>query len=214
MEQIYVHFLEEIGTGLSIYDLQNFVYQVPANNITMRLMDRLLELNPNRGLLREDPKLYDNNASLNSFEAINNSLPASQYIETHGILQILLGQFIDNTTSAPTPIRSKGGKITETLEYISMHLQDELTVKHLAERCYINPDYFSRLFKEQTGIRPLQYIQNKRIERARLLLLTTNHSIQKIAEMVGLSNISYFSRLFYKLTQKRPLAYRKEYWSI
>jgi AraC-like DNA-binding protein len=214
MEQIYVHFLEEVGTGLSIYDLENFVYQIPASMISQLLIDRLLELNPDRGLQREDPKVYDNNSSLNSFMAKNNNLLSSQYIETHGILQMLLGQFIDDTITTANPVRSKGGKIPEVLEYINMHLQDGLTVEHLAERCHINPDYFSRLFKEHTGIRPLQYIQNKRIERARLLLLTTSHSMQKIADMVGLHNISYFNRLFLKLTQKTPLAYRKELWSI
>ena len=89
----------------------------------------------------------------------------------------------------------------------------ELSVDLLAKLNLLNPDYFSRIFKEQMGIRPLEYIQSKRIERAQLLLTTTNHSMQEVADMVGLPNISYFSRLFTRLTKKTPAAYRKELWN-
>lgn len=212
MEQIYVHFLEEVGVGLSIYNLRSFQYEVKANSMSRQLFERLLLLNPNRSLSAEDPKVYDNRPSLNNFEARNNSVAARNFIETHGILQVLLSQFIEE--KSPNQVHYKAGKITETLHYISENLQKELTVQHLAQRCHVNPDYFSRLFKEQTGIRPLRYLQNKRIERAQILISTTNHSLQEIADLVGLPNISYFSRVFSKLTSKSPATYRKEHWSV
>ncbi|MDR3712082.1 MAG: helix-turn-helix domain-containing protein, partial [Puia sp.] len=61
---------------------------------------------------------------------------------------------------------------------------------------------------------PLEYIQQKRIERAQLLLATTGHSLQEIANRVGLPNISYFSRLFTRTTKKTPAVFRKEHWSV
>jgi AraC-like DNA-binding protein len=214
MEQIYVHFLEEVGVGLSIYNLRSFQYETNATSMTKQLCERLLQLNPNRSLAKEDPKTYENRPSLNNFETKNNSVPGNNFIESHGILQVLLSQFIDEKNIGPNSVKYKGGKITETLYYISANLQQELTVQHLAQRCHINPDHFSRLFKEQTGILPLRYVQNKRIERAQILISTTNRSLQEIADLVGLPNISYFSRVFSKLTSKSPATYRKEHWSV
>jgi AraC-like DNA-binding protein len=60
----------------------------------------------------------------------------------------------------------------------------------------------------------LQFLQNKRIERAQILLSTTNDTLQNIADKVGLPNISYFSRLFTRLTNKTAGSYRKEHWSV
>jgi AraC-like DNA-binding protein len=214
MEQLYVHFLEEVGAGLSIYNLRDFEYEVKADPLTTQLFERLLALNPNRSLPKEDPKVYDYRRSMNFMEARNNSLSAHDYLETSGILKVLLAQFIKDKGAGAEPSAYKANKITETLYYISEHLHKELTVQHLAERCHINADYFSRLFKEQTGIRPLQFLQNKRIERAQILLSTTDDTLQNIADKVGLPNISYFSRLFTKLIKKTASAYRKEHWSV
>lgn len=214
MEQLYIHFLEEVGAGLSVYNLQDFEYQVKADVLTTQLFERLVALNPNRSLLKGDPKIYDNRSSLIYMEANNNNMSAHYYLETSGILKVLLAQFIKDKGTGVQASAYRGNKITETLYYISEHLHKELTVQHLAERCHINADYFSRLFKEQTGIRPLQFLQNKRIERAQLLLSTTDDTLQDIADKVGISNISYFSRLFTKLTNKTASAYRKEYWNV
>jgi YesN/AraC family two-component response regulator len=211
IEQVYAHFLEEVGSGLSIYNIKTFQYEVKANALAKQLFNRLLQLNPNRSLLQDNPKVYDNISSLKSFDEKNNSQASSDYLETNGILQILLSQFIEEKNVIYHPASNK---VTEILHYISEHLSETLTVDSLAKRCHINTDYFSRLFKQQTGVRPVKYIQQKRIERAKILLATTNHSMQTIADMIGLPNISYFSRLFLKHTDKAPGAYKKEYWSI
>jgi AraC-like DNA-binding protein len=214
MEQIYVHFLEEAGSGLSIFNLCNFQYQILANELSKQFFERLLLLNPNRSLVRNDPKTYENQSGQKSYEVHNNSIPAAHYIETNAIIQYLLSQFVSAKKTVCNPTDYKANNITETLHYISANMQNDITVAQLAARRYLNPDYFSRVFKEQTGIRPIQYIQNKRIERAQVLLTTTNYTLQEVADMVGLGNISYFNRLFTKLTNKTPAIYRKESLSI
>lgn len=211
MEQYYIHFLEEVGKGLSIYNLQNFIYESQATGITEGLFQRLLEINPHRQLSKTDPKDSDSRSTLTRYEQMNESLSPARFIETQGIITALLSLFINPGTGTRY---TKPGKITDTLYYISEHLNKSLTIEQLAERCHLHPDYFSRLFKEHTGNRPLQYIQNKRIERAQLLLTTTNYSLQQIADMIGLPNISYFNRLFMRYTKTKPAVYRKESWRI
>lgn len=214
MEQYYIHFLEEIGTGLSVYNLKEFVYEKKTTQADSMLFERLLAVNPNRALIKSDPKTYDNRTAMLSFAELNNRVPAADFIETQGILKILLSRFIEEKNILTKSLHDNAKRITGMLYYISEHLAEELTVNELARQCHLNPDYFSRIFKEQTGIRPLEYLQTKRIERAQLLLATTNYSLTEIADMVGLPNISYFSRLFSRISKKPPSAYRKDYWSI
>lgn len=214
MEQYYVHFLEEVGNGLSIYSLENFLYERPASPLEEQLFARLLEINPNRGIERSDPKTYDNRAFTQKLLQLNQSIQNKTLIETQGILKILLSGFIkeENTARIAKPVPSK--RIATVLHHISEHLSENITVQQLANYCHLNTDYFSRIFREQFKLRPLEYIQNKRIERAQLLLATTNHSLQEIASLVGLHNISYFNRLFMRVAGQTPSSYRKAYWSI
>lgn len=213
MEQTYIHFLEDIGNGLSIYSTQHFEYERPASDLDKGLLSRLLAINPHRGIERSDPKTYDNRAFTQKLLALNNTTTPKVLIETQGILKILLSGFIKEAGSKqPIPVQSK--RIADVLYYISEHLEENLTVQQLAATCHLNPDYFSRMFKEEIQMRPLDYVQHKRIERAQLLLTTTSHSLQEIANLVGFPNISYFNRIFSRVSGQTPSAYRKANWSI
>jgi transcriptional regulator GlxA family with amidase domain len=100
-------------------------------------------------------------------------------------------------------------KISDAINYIQTNLQQNITVAQLAKRANHNADYFSRLFYENTGERPLSYIQSKRIERAQLLLATTNLPFYEIASETGFENLSYFSRIFKSITGQTPGMYKK-----
>jgi len=213
MEQTYVHFLEDTGSGLSVFTSQHFVYERPASDLDTRLFTRMLEINPHREIEKSDPRTYDNRAFTQKLLALNNKTSPKVLIETQGILKVLLSGFItDPVTSPANPLQSK--RISDVLYYISEHLEETLTVQRLATYCHLNPDYFSRLFNEQIQMRPLDYIQLKRIERAQLLLTTTNHSLKEIANLVGFPNISYFNRIFSRISGQTPSDYRKSYWNI
>lgn len=213
MEQYFIHFLEELGHGLSIFNIKQFVYEIEADPFDKISFERILDINPNRGLVNDDPKNYDNRNSMLHFAERNESVNARYFLETQGILKVLLSRFIEEKKASGDHQLVKTRKIIDTLHYISENLSGELTVEQLAKFNFINADYFSRIFKEQMGIRPLEYIQSKRIERAQLLLTTTDYSLQEIADLVGLPNISYFSRLFTRTTKKTPAAYRRELWN-
>lgn len=194
-EQYYISCLEEIKDGGSIFNFSNFIYETEAQPMDLYFFKRLLEINPNRQLENYNPKVYDNWPSLMRFEKKNEDLDLSKYMETHAILELLLSRFIrdPNTQGSNTPMRKEFGMI---LNHIHENLHLQLTVKQLAQFCHLNTDHFSRSFQQNFGMRPIKYIQSKRIERARLLLLSTNNSLKQIAEQVGLENLSYFSRTF------------------
>ncbi|TYA84205.1 helix-turn-helix domain-containing protein [Seonamhaeicola marinus] len=208
-EQYYAGFFEETIEGLSIYNLQNFKYQTKASITDVHYFKRLLELNPDMAVTNSDPKAHVNKSLLYNLNKKDRIVNSSVYLETQGILSILLSRFIteDKSNQLKTSSRTNLEKV---LIYIAENLHHELTVQNLANYCHLSTDHFSRIFQQNFGMRPLKYILTKRIERAQLLLLTTNDSLQKISEKTGFHNPSYFSRFFKKTTGKSPGKFRKE----
>lgn len=92
--------------------------------------------------------------------------------------------------------------------YINSHLADDLSVANIAEILFVSPNYFSRLFKRVTGQGCNEYIVRKRIEKACVLLETTNFNTGKIAGMVGYNDTNYFSMAFKKHCGVSPTHYR------
>jgi transcriptional regulator GlxA family with amidase domain len=107
----------------------------------------------------------------------------------------------------PDPIPSK---ILEVMRYIQVNLNENLTVNFLANKANLHQDYFSRLFLKYTGQRPLNYLHEKRIERAQYLIATTELSYIEIAENVGFENSAHFSKIFKKVTSLTPGEYKKQ----
>ena len=81
----------------------------------------------------------------------------------------------------------------------------------LADDSCLSKDHFSRLFKHETGVSPLQYINQKKIEKAQLMLVTSNMPVKNIASSLAFDNYSYFNRLFKKMTGVTPQEYRSSY---
>lgn len=98
-------------------------------------------------------------------------------------------------------------KMNRVLQTIEERLAEQLTVEMLAETVHFHPNYFIRVFKKTTGLSPIQYVNRKRMERAKRLLATTEISVSAAADAVGM-DISYFSRLFKEHTGFSPSQYR------
>lgn len=108
-------------------------------------------------------------------------------------------------------IESKKDAILNALEYIQIHYGEEMQVGELAEKYGLERRKFSYLFEQLTGLTPIQYITQYRMEKAKELLQNSDLPITKIAEFVGYLDNFYFSRVFKKYTNTSPTLYRKQY---
>ena len=93
---------------------------------------------------------------------------------------------------------------------VLFHVEDDISVKNIAERLYISKAYLSELFKEATGIPLSEYISMVKIERAKYLLSTTNMKAYEIADALGYNDHEYFSKVFKQKTGLSPTVYRRE----
>lgn len=93
--------------------------------------------------------------------------------------------------------------------YIEEHFSDPgLNVNTVVNYLKLNRSYFYRLFKTETGISPVDYINRRRISRAESLLTNRRMSIKDVAYSVGYTDQMYFSRVFKRLSGKTPTEYR------
>lgn len=93
--------------------------------------------------------------------------------------------------------------------YIEGHLSEELTLSNVAGKVYLNPSYFSNLFKIQTGENFLNYVTRIRMEKAQRLLSQWDLKLHEIAAMVGYQNPKYFTKLFKEYSGVTPTEYRE-----
>jgi two-component system response regulator YesN len=101
--------------------------------------------------------------------------------------------------------------IEKVKRYISLHIGDNPGREDLANYVYLNPDYLTRLFKKQTGMTLIGYLQNVRIQYAKDLLMKTDLSVSKIAAQFGYSNFSHFTRAFKEITGVSPTEFKNSY---
>ena len=85
-----------------------------------------------------------------------------------------------------------GSKINKALNYIDQHLDESLTNEMMAGSIHMAPNSFARLFKQQTGQTPQDFVRKKRVENASRLLYHSDQSIKQISDECGFSDRYYF----------------------
>lgn len=99
--------------------------------------------------------------------------------------------------------------IHQSIQYLSTHYSEHITLEDMARKVFLSPSYFSRVFKKETGITFSAYLNRMRIEHSKELLRHQNIRLTDIALMVGFEDQSYFTKVFKKLTGTTPLHYRE-----
>lgn len=101
-------------------------------------------------------------------------------------------------------------KIVKAKEILLYNLEQPPTIPELAKQVGINQCYLKKGFKEMFDSTVYEYIQHQRMQKARMLLISTTEPIASIAESVGFSSVSSFSQSFKKIVGVLPSELQKQ----
>lgn len=116
------------------------------------------------------------------------------------------------TRTAAEPLDFRGGlpirQLRRVEDYVGEHLADEISLEVLAAEAGLSPFHFSRVFKQTTGMSPLQFVTRQRITRAQQMIRETSRSLIEIALEVGYPNPSHFAKVFRRVAGVTPTGFR------
>lgn len=101
------------------------------------------------------------------------------------------------------------GVVHQVLEYVEHNLQRPLTNREIGDALNYNPNYLNRLILQHTGMSLHQYLLQRRLSLAAVLIHNTQKPISEIAISLGFHSASHFSNFFKQATGTTPVQYRK-----
>ena len=107
--------------------------------------------------------------------------------------------------------RHYSAKIETVMHYVHIHLHETITLENAAEAAGFSACHLSRIFKLETGLSLVDYIQKERVDAARHMLIYSDYTLAVISEYLHFSTQSYFIKIFKKHTGMTPAQYRKYY---
>lgn len=134
------------------------------------------------------------------------------------ILMLIVRETIDyprNTSNGYNfETYGKSYAVKRIINYMSENFEKKISLDQIAHNMYLSPVYVSKIFKEETGESPINYLIKIRLEKAKAILERgEGGSIKSIANEVGYEDVYHFSKLFKKYYGVSPLNYKKGYES-
>lgn len=114
-----------------------------------------------------------------------------------------------NTLNPLSAYTQMDPRIQEVMDYLCSHLREKITLAQVAAEHSLSVSSLSHLFRQQTGMTVLRYLEEQRLARARHLLELTPWTIQWIAQAVGYDNPFYFTLRFKQRNGTSPRDYRR-----
>ena len=124
------------------------------------------------------------------------------------LIRLVQSQYLQQV-SAETNSNTNNTRLHYMLHYIHENITEKILVNTLCRKAYLSRNAFFKLFKEQFGVTPLEYINHERIKLAKQLLASSNQSITQTGLQCGFTDVNYFVRIFRKIEGITPGNYQK-----
>lgn len=123
-------------------------------------------------------------------------------------LQYFIASFIYPEKRIELYKSAENSIINKAIDFMKNNVREKLTVEQIARHCSYSSSRFFTIFRQKTGVSPLDYFIHLRIQKSCQLLDLTDKRINEIANEVGYEDESYFSRVFKKVMDVSPRKYR------
>jgi AraC-like DNA-binding protein len=108
------------------------------------------------------------------------------------------------------PKRDHEATVAAAVRYLDLHFTEPLRIADIAARVFLSPDRFTEVFSQVMGRTPRDYLGHLRLERAKLLLRSTDRSVAEIGLESGFGDAAYFTRAFRAATGLPPRMFRQQ----
>ena len=202
----YLHVYEGVTSEMNLVEQYDFPSEVQGSHDDELLLQRMCEQHPQARLPESNPQAYDNATQFSDYVERYRDMPLWQKMELRGAILMLFSRFL---RKAVLHMWTSDDRMKRVQEHIHSHICHNIDVEELADVACVTKPYLIRLFKREFGTSPVQYINKKKVERAQLLLYTTDMPVKEVAYQLGFSDHSYFIRMFRKQTDITPQEYRE-----
>lgn len=196
------HQPEDIHAALhEIYDVfeKNSVDVLEVYDEMLKMIDRIEKYLSDKGV--SDPKRFHYYG-----EGVKDCDTLSMLkTETERMMKSLLAYVTERN------VNRYSKKVNEMIQFIEKNTDRHITLKMITEITGYSEIHTSRIFKKEVGTGIVQYINEKKMAKARELLESTGLKIKEIAKEVGIDDQLYFNKQFHKLFGMSPSCYRKEW---
>ena len=107
-------------------------------------------------------------------------------------------------------LNNNKNEIKKALAYIDKNLHKNIQLEEIADHVYLSHYYFSKLFKKEMNVNFITYVNQKKIERAKVFLIDSKWSVEHIARNLGFNQTSYFCKIFKNFTGFTPAEFREQ----
>lgn len=156
----------------------------------------------------------DQDACIENFEGImcnsgaldmRQSVMSSMHV-TNLLTMIAMGKY--DARSFP-PLTEHEGALNRAIEYIKDNYSANVALKDLVEVANMSTSYFTKLFRQYTGMTPHEYLINYRVNQAKKALRRTTEPVAQVATRVGFQDVCNFTRTFRRITGTTPRDFRR-----
>ena len=128
------------------------------------------------------------------------------------IITYLKSEYVkENTITNISKSKKKHKEIVDfVFDYILEHYSEQISLSSMAKSCFITEAHLCRIFKNEIGKSPINFLIDFRIDKAVSLLANFDLSIREVSEKCGFTDFAYFSRCFKKRMQMSPTEYVKK----
>ncbi|MDU4697144.1 MAG: helix-turn-helix domain-containing protein [Paenibacillus sp.] len=130
-------------------------------------------------------------------------------LRQQALFQNVIVELSASSTQSGLPPQSACAE--KAASYLREHYDEPFSAQKLGESINFHPVYIARCMQKVFGCSPAVYLQRLRIEQAKLLLLQTDLTIERIAEQVGFNQAAYFTACFSKIEGMSPRKYRQRF---
>ena len=207
LELYYMYVFQRVHRQNDIFDLYEFPNVVPSDKALGELLDVFSRRFPQLNLPRHDVNAFDIHPAYHDYVQRHVQLDLYKRMQLHGLVAIVFSFFMKHGRPRAEVTEPR---IAQLVEYIRQHLAEPISIETLADQACLTKSYLIRSFRNTIGMTPLQYILQKKVQKAQTMLLGSDMSVTEVARAVGFQDTSYFIRMFRKSLGFTPQEYRRQ----